>query len=61
MEKLDISGMLPPQKALCVAGMVHGIVRKATDSELIEYLNKGIDDEGIDIEAAFAKYSTPKS
>ncbi len=61
MEKLDISGMGSPQKELCVDDMVHGIGRKATDDELIEYLNKGIDDEGIDLETAFAKYSTKKS
>jgi len=42
---------------LTIDAMVKGIGRKATDEELIDYLSKGIHDEPLDIEQAFAKYS----
>lgn len=41
---------------LSVTDMITGIGRKATDEELIAYLEKGIDAEPIDIDIAFAKY-----
>jgi len=42
---------------LDVKAMVAGIGRKATDEELIEYLNKDIDAIPIPLEEAFAKYT----
>ncbi|MFC0515614.1 hypothetical protein ACFFGT_15450 [Mucilaginibacter angelicae] len=61
MEELDISGLKSTQKELSVDDMIRGIGRKATDNELIEYVNKGIYDEAIDLEVAFAKYSIQNS
>jgi len=46
---------------LDVSAMVTGIGRKATDEELIEYLNKDIDAIPIPLEIAFAKYTKEKS
>ena len=41
---------------LDVQSMVKGIGRKATDEELIIYLNKRLDEPLLDLEEAFAKY-----
>lgn len=42
---------------LDAVAMARGIGRKATDEELINYLNKDIDEDGIPLEQAFSKYS----
>ncbi|MBD1366713.1 hypothetical protein IDJ77_23075 [Mucilaginibacter sp. ZT4R22] len=55
-EELGLSSEAQTFHDLTVNDMVTGIGRKATDEELIAYLNKGIDDKPIDIDVAFAKY-----
>jgi len=37
--------------------MARGIGRKAADKELINYLNKDLDEDGIPLKQAFSKYS----
>jgi len=40
--------------------MVTGIGRRATDEELIDYLSKETDVQPLDLDNAFAKYTTGK-
>jgi hypothetical protein len=37
--------------------VARGIGRKATDEELVNYLNKDIDEEAIPLDKAFSKYT----
>lgn len=59
-EELGLSAEAQNIEELDVMAMVKGIGRKATDEELINYLEKGADAEVIDIDTAFAKYSDRK-
>ena len=59
-EELGLSAKAQNIEELNVMAMVKGIGRKATDEELINYLEKGTDAEAIDIDIAFAKYSDQK-
>lgn len=59
-EELGLSAEAQNIEELDVMAMVKGIGRKATDEELINYLEKGTDADAIDIDIAFAKYSDQK-
>ena len=59
-EELGLSAEAQNIEELDVMAMVKGIGRKATDEELINYLEKGADADAIDIDIAFAKYSDQK-
>ena len=56
-EELGLSAQTQEVKDLDEAEVAKGIGRKATDEELINYLNKDIDEEAIPLEKAFSKYS----
>jgi hypothetical protein len=57
IKRLFIKKFAMKKVELDVKAMVAGIGRKATDEELIEYLNKDIDAIPIPLEEAFAKYT----
>jgi len=59
-EELGLSASVNDFEELGVNAMIKGIGRKATDEELLDYLSRGLDDEPIDIEKAFSKYSHKK-
>jgi hypothetical protein len=59
-EELGLPAEAQNIEELDVMAMVKGIGRKATDEELISYLEKDTDAEPIDIDIAFAKYSDKK-
>ncbi|PWK80573.1 hypothetical protein LX99_01042 [Mucilaginibacter oryzae] len=56
-EELGLSVKTQEFVELDALAMARGIGSKATDEELINYLNKDIDEEGIPLEQAFAKYN----
>ena len=55
-EELGLSAQTQDVVELDAVAMARGIGRKATDEELISYLNKDIDEEAIPLEQAFSKY-----
>jgi hypothetical protein len=56
-EELGLSAQTQNFKELTATDMAKGIGRKATDEELIAYLNKGINDTPIHLDTAFSKYA----
>jgi gamma-glutamyl phosphate reductase len=56
-EELGLSAQTQEIKDLNTIDVARGIGRKATDEELINYLNKDIDEEAIPLDKAFAKYT----
>lgn len=59
-EELGLETTTQDFKELDIHAMVSGIGRKATDAELIEYLNRETDLAPIDLETAFSKYLSTK-
>jgi hypothetical protein len=59
-EELGLETVTQDFKELDIQAMVSGIGRKATDAELIEYLNRESDQKPIDLETAFSKYLSNK-
>lgn len=59
-EELGLAAEKQEPRELTVEDMAFGIGRKATDEELENYLNKGIDEEPIPAHIAFAKYLSVK-
>lgn len=55
-EELGLETTTHDFKELDIHAMVSGIGRKATDAELIEYLNRETDQAPVDLETAFSKY-----
>jgi hypothetical protein len=54
-EELGLETTTQDFKELDIPAIVAGIGRKATDAELIEYLNRESDRKPIDLEVAFSK------
>lgn len=59
-EELGLETVTQDFKELDIHAMVSGIGRKATDAELIEYLNRTSNQTPIDLETAFSKYLSTK-
>ena len=59
-KELGLETLTQDFKELDIHAMVSGIGRKATDAELIEYLNSKSDQKPIDLETAFSKYLSTK-
>jgi hypothetical protein len=59
-EELGLETITQDFKELDIHAMVTGIGRKATDAELIEYLNRESNQVPIDLETAFSKYLSNK-
>jgi hypothetical protein len=59
-EELGLSTITKDFEELDANSMIKGIGRKATDEELIDYLNKDVDDQPVNLEIAFSKYSSKK-
>jgi hypothetical protein len=59
-QELGLETVTQNFKELDIHAMVTGIGRKATDAELIEYLNRESDQKPIDLETAFSKYLSSK-
>jgi hypothetical protein len=56
-EELGLSAQTQEIKDLNTIDVARGIGRKAADEELINYLNKDIDEEAIPLDKAFSKYT----
>ncbi|GGB11788.1 hypothetical protein GCM10011500_29580 [Mucilaginibacter rubeus] len=56
-EELGLSAQTQEVKDLNTIDVARGIGRKATDEELINYLNKDLDEEDIPLDKAFSKYT----
>jgi hypothetical protein len=56
-EELGLSAQTQEVKDLNTIDVARGIGRKATNEELINYLNKDLDEEAIPLDKAFSKYT----
>ncbi len=56
-EELGLSAQTQEVKDLDTIDVARGIGRKATNEELINYLNKDLDEEAILLDKAFSKYT----
>ncbi|WP_431199046.1 hypothetical protein ACRQ5D_02630 [Mucilaginibacter sp. P25] len=56
-EELGLSAQTQEVKDLDTIDVARGIGRKATNEELINYLNKDLDEEAIPLDKAFSKYT----
>lgn len=56
-EELGLSAQTQEVNDLNTIDVARGIGRKATDEELINYLNKDLDEEAIPLDKAFSKYT----
>lgn len=56
-EELGLSAQTQEVKDLNTIDVARGIGRKATNEELINYLNKDLDEEDIPLDKAFSKYT----
>jgi hypothetical protein len=56
-EELGLLARTQDFKELDANSIATGIGRKATDEELIDYLNKGVDEKPIPLDQAFSKYT----
>ena len=59
-EELGLSAKTQNFEELDINAMVTGIGRKATDEELIDYLNNELDASPVSLQKAFSKYIDQK-